>query len=79
MVKKSKSHFDTRDHSCRFAIDTALRNIGFEIYSRPNKGEPIWKKKDIICSQSEAMLHLPEQQYEDAKYAEELYEGYWNE
>lgn len=35
--------------------DMALRERGFQIYSRPRKGEPVWKRGGKLYRQSEAV------------------------
>lgn len=80
MEEKSKKHdYDTRDLSCRFALDTLLRKYGFQIHERPKNSPPIWRKGHMVLTQEDACLHIPDEEYEDAKYAEELFLGGWNE
>lgn len=43
---------ETRD---RLPVDRMLREKGWRIESRPREGEPLWRKGNLVCPQSEAM------------------------
>lgn len=46
--------YDTSDTTNRCATDTELREHGFTIHSRPERGEPVWKKNGVLYPQSRA-------------------------
>lgn len=61
MSKIAKRHFDTRDKQPRFPDDDKLREKGYVIVSRPNRGEALWKLPGCEpVTQSEALRSIRE-------------------
>ena len=58
--------------SGRFPLDALIRRAGYQIYSRPMCGEPIWMKDKVIFKQSEILLRLDPNSVKDAEYQEDL-------
>lgn len=48
----------SEDRSNRFPKDRLLRLHGYRIHSRPNKGEAIWKREEILFPYSEAVSKM---------------------
>lgn len=50
---------DTRERNSRFPIDDHLRNFGYRIESRPNRGEPRWMNvAGVTLGQGDALAHI---------------------
>lgn len=66
------------DRTNRFPIDDLIRNHGFEIFSRPRTGEPIWIKRllggrSLSFRQSEVFRRfIPQYKLADAEYHDAL-------
>jgi hypothetical protein len=45
----------SQEQRTRFVNDDAIRACGYEIESRPEKGEALWKKKGIVFKESEVI------------------------
>ena len=50
--------YDTSDTTTRHATDAELRDHGFVIHGRPERGEPVWKKNGVLYTQSRAEQQL---------------------
>lgn len=74
-VKIVLENISTKDHSGRFAMDSLLRLHGFFIHERPKNKQPIWGKKGKLYTQKEALATLPDDDTEDAAYAQELHDN----
>ena len=46
----------SQSHKNPHGIDQRIRDRGYEIESRPKKGEPIWKMNGILFTQSNVIL-----------------------
>lgn len=51
---RASKDFDTQDTSNRHATDAELREKGFVIHSRPERGEPVWRRGSILYAQAAA-------------------------
>ena len=56
-MSKGKN-FDTKDSTQRNPADADLREHGFRIHSRPEKGEPVWERGGVLYPESKAVKEV---------------------
>lgn len=59
----------TKDYSDRFPLDQLLRKHGFQILSRPNKGETMWEKQGKKFTQKKALYTISREERKKAEGA----------
>ena len=50
--------FVTKDSTSRHPTDADLRERGFRIHSRPEKGEPVWERGGVLYPESKAVKEV---------------------
>ena len=64
-----------KDSSCRFEVDTLLRQNGYRIQLRTSGMEPYWEKNGITYRQTEALIRISPDDIERADFYEKMYRG----